>query len=43
MTQHALPEHTLEDQRTMRRLAFVVVCFVVFTVAMAVGVGVAIG
>ncbi len=43
MTQHALPEHTLEDQRTMRRLAIVVACFIVFTAAMAVGIGVAFG
>jgi len=43
MTQHALPEHTLEDQRTMRRLAIVVACFVAFTAAMAVGVGVTLG
>jgi hypothetical protein len=43
MTQHALPEQTLEDQRTMRRLVIVVACFVVFTATMAVGIGVILG
>jgi hypothetical protein len=43
MTQHVLPEQTLEDQRTMRRLALVVACFIAFTAAMAVGVGLALG
>jgi hypothetical protein len=40
MTQHPLPEQTLQDQIIMRRLALVVGCFLAFTVAMAVGVGV---
>jgi hypothetical protein len=43
MTQHPLPEQTLEDQIIMRRLALVVGCFLAFTVAMAVGVGVTMG
>jgi hypothetical protein len=43
MTQHLLPEHTLEDRRTMRRLAVVIGCFLAFTAAMAVAVGVALG
>jgi hypothetical protein len=43
MTQHAQPEQTREDQRTMRRLAIVVACFIAFTAAMAVAVGVALG
>jgi hypothetical protein len=43
MTQHVLPEQTLEDHRTLRRLAFVVGCFVVFTAAMAVGIGLTLG
>jgi hypothetical protein len=43
MTQHVQPEQTREDQRTMRRLAIVVACFIAFTAAMAVAVGVALG
>ena len=43
MTKHLLPEHTLEDRRTMRRLAVVIVGFLAFTAAMAVAVGVAVG
>jgi hypothetical protein len=43
MTQHMQPEQTREDQRTMRRLAIVVACFIAFTAAMAVAVGVALG
>ena len=43
MTQHILPEHTLEDRRTMRRLAIVIGFFLAFTAAMAVGVGVTLG
>ena len=31
MTQHLLEEHTLEDQRTMRRLALVIGGFIVAT------------
>jgi hypothetical protein len=41
MTQHLLVEDTLDDRRALRRLAFVVACFIAFTAAMAVGVGVA--
>lgn len=43
MTEHLHFEETLEDQRIMRRLALVVGCFMAFTVAMAVGVGIALG
>ena len=43
MTQHPLPEQTLEDQVIMRRLALVVGCFLAFTVAMAIGVGITMG
>jgi hypothetical protein len=43
MTQHAQPEQTREDQRTMRRLAIVVACFVAFTAVMAVAIGVVLG
>ena len=35
MTQHLLEEHTLEDQRIMRRLAIVIGGFIVATIAMA--------
>lgn len=43
MTQHVLQEDTLEDQRTLRRLAFVVGCFIAATAAMAVIIGVVVG
>ncbi len=43
MTQHLSIEDSLDDRRAMRRLAFVVGCFIAFTVAMAVGVGIALG
>jgi hypothetical protein len=43
MTQHLIPEDTYEDQRIMRRLALVVGCFIAFSIAMAVGVGVTMG
>jgi len=43
MTQHQLMEDTLEDQRTIHRLAIVVACFIAFTAAMAVGIGVTLG
>jgi hypothetical protein len=43
MTQHSLPEQTLEDRRTMRRLALIIGGFLAFTAAMAVGVGLALG
>ena len=35
MTQHLLEEHTLEDQRIMRRLAIVIGGFIVATAVMA--------
>ena len=40
MTQHILSEDTVEDRRTMRRLAIVIGCFRAFTAAMAVGIGI---
>jgi len=43
MTQHILPEHTIEDRRTMRRLAVVIGGFLAFTAAMALGVGITLG
>lgn len=43
MTQHLSPQDTADDQRIMRRLALVVGCFFVFSVALAVGVGIAMG
>jgi hypothetical protein len=43
MTQHILPEQALEDRRTMRRLAVIIGCFLAFTAAMALGVGLALG
>jgi hypothetical protein len=43
MTQHLSMEDTIDDRRAMRRLALVVSCFIAFTVAMAVGVGIALG
>ena len=43
MTQHAQAEQTREDQRTMRRLAIVVACFLAFTASMAVAIGVVLG
>jgi hypothetical protein len=43
MTEHLHVEDTLDDQRAMRRLAFVVACFLAFTAAMAIGVGIALG
>lgn len=43
MTQHILPEHEEEDRRTMRRLASVIGGFLVFTAALAIIVGVAMG
>jgi len=39
MTHHALPEETLEDQRTLRRLAVVIACFIAATATMAVVIG----
>lgn len=38
MTQHINPEHTLEDQATMRRLSFVIMGFVAFSVAGAIAI-----
>jgi hypothetical protein len=43
MTQHVLQQDTLDDQRTWRNLAIVIGCFVAFTIALAVGVGIAMG
>ena len=43
MTQHLLAQDTVEDRRTLQRLVLVVACFIAFTVAMAVGVGIALG
>jgi hypothetical protein len=43
MTQHFMPEDNYEDQRTLRRLGLVVAGFIVFTAAMAIGVGVIMG
>lgn len=43
MTQHLLPEDTHEDQRTMRRLATVIGCFILATAILAIVVGVAMG
>lgn len=43
MTQHALPEQTREDQRTMRRLATVIGVFIAGTAIMAIAVGIIMG
>ena len=43
MTQHVLPEHILEDQRTLRRLAAVVGGFVVAAAVMALIIGLVAG
>ena len=43
MTEHLLPEDTLDDRRAMARLGYIVACFMAFTVAMAIGVSVALG
>ena len=43
MTQHLSPEDTCEDQRTLHRLAFVVGCFIAFSLALAVGIGITVG
>jgi len=43
MTQHLVQQDAYEDQRIMRRLAFVVGCFIAFTLALAVGIGVMMG
>ncbi len=43
MTQHILPEHELEDQRTLRRLGTVIGCFILATAVMAVCVGMIMG
>lgn len=40
MTQHTLEAQTLEDQRTMRRLAIVIGCFALATAAMAIVIGI---
>lgn len=39
MTQHTLESDTLEDQRTMRRLATVIGGFIVATAILALAVG----
>lgn len=38
MTQHIDQQHTLEDQKTLRRLAIVIGCFMLATVALALGI-----
>lgn len=43
MTQHLMQEDTLEDQRTMRRLAAVIGAFIAASAAMAIIVGVVAG
>ncbi len=43
MTEHLVIEDTLEDQRTLRRLAIVVAYFFAFTAAMAVGIAITLG
>ena len=43
MTQHVLPEDTLEDQRTLRRLGLVTGMFCVAATIMAVVIGVVMG
>jgi hypothetical protein len=43
MTQHLSMKDTLDDRRAMRRLALIVACFLAFTAAMAVGVGIVMG
>ena len=43
MTQHILQEDTLEDQRTMRRLAVVIGCFIGASAAMALIIGAIMG
>ena len=43
MTQHILKQDTLDDQRIWRNLAIVIGCFVAFTVALAIGIGVTMG
>jgi len=43
MTQHLLSEHTDEDSRTMKRLFTVIGGFFLFTIVLAVGVGLVMG
>jgi Na+/H+-dicarboxylate symporter len=43
MTQHVMPQDTLEDQRTLRRLALVTSVFIVATATMAVVIGLVMG
>lgn len=43
MTQHILPEHTVEDRATMRRLGMVIGAFIVATAIMAIAVGFTMG
>ncbi len=40
MTQHVLPQDTLEDQKTMRRLFTVIGGFVAATALMAITIGI---
>lgn len=41
MTEHLLQKDTLDDRRAMARLGYIVASFLAFTIAMAVGVGLA--
>ena len=43
MTQHLMPEHEIEDQQIMRRLAIVVGGFIIATAAMAIVIGAIMG
>ncbi len=43
MTQHILEEDTLADKQAMRRLFSVIGAFVVATIVLALGVGMAMG
>lgn len=43
MTQHLLPEDTLEDKRAMRHLAIVIGIFAIATLVMALTVGMLMG
>lgn len=43
MTQHLLQQDTLDDRHIWRNLAIVIGCFVAFTVALAIGIGVTMG
>jgi Na+/H+-dicarboxylate symporter len=43
MTTHYLPQDTLEDRRTLRRLGLVIACFMLATAALAVTIGIVAG